>query len=171
MQAPSHLELVDDTWRHTARIQRQNLSHVRTEGWPFWNRSGKPVNSPAEEAHDFSELHGRRQKLRLGHSLNSSQVIRRQRRRLHSCRPVDMLKLKAKSANFNSGNLSVAIAAVAMLWCHRIHLYFVLRGSSAQAWYSRAASAVSSRLLLSDREQKLLDNELNWTSHQEDWYH
>ncbi len=65
-----------------------------------------------------------------------------------------MLNLKAKSATVNSGNPSVAIASVAMLWCHRIHLYFVLRGSSAQAWHSCATSAVSSRLLLSDREQK-----------------
>jgi hypothetical protein len=60
----------------------------------------------------------------------------------------------AKPANFNSVNPTVVIASVAMLWRHRHHLHFVLRGSSAQAWYSRATSAVSSRLLLSDREQK-----------------
>ena len=67
-----------------------------------------------------------------------------------------MLKLKVKPANFNSVNPTVVIASVAMPWRHRIHLCFVLRGSSAQAWYSgsRATSAVSSRLLLSDREQK-----------------
>jgi hypothetical protein len=75
-------------------------------------------------------------------------------RRGVSAAPKDMLKLKVKPANFNSVNPTVVIASVAMPWRHRIHLCFVLRGSSAQAWYSRATSAVSSRLLLSDREQK-----------------
>ena len=46
--------------------------------------------------------------------------------------------------------VELRIAAVATLWCHRFHLYFVLRlgGPSAQALYSRATSAVSSRLLV-----------------------
>ena len=104
-----------------------------------------------QRCHLGLRLQGRLQKRRCRYVLKSRRGTPRRRRRLHSWRSAVILKLKLKSANVNS---SVVIAVVATLWCHRFHLYFVLRGSSAQAWYSRATSAVSSRLLLSDREQK-----------------